>query len=71
MPASRSWYEKKKKVRKEVEEEAIVDKWDKSSGAQKRVAVQKKRALTNFGRFNNTLAKKQRRDLVRKAVAKA
>jgi large subunit ribosomal protein L14e len=60
-----------KKVRKEFEEEAIVDKWDKSSWAQKRVAVQKRRALTDFGRFSIMLANKQRRDLVRKAVAKA
>ncbi|KIJ96179.1 hypothetical protein K443DRAFT_293814 [Laccaria amethystina LaAM-08-1] len=60
-----------KKVRKEIEKEAIVDKWDKSSWAQKRVAVQKRRALTDFGRFSVMLAKKQRRDVVRKAVAKA
>jgi len=39
-----------KKVRKEVEKEAIVDNWDKSSWAQKRVAVQKRRALADFGR---------------------
>jgi large subunit ribosomal protein L14e len=60
-----------KKVRKEFEEEAIVDKWDKSSLAQKRVAVQKRRTLTDFGRFSIMLAKKQQRDLVRKGVAKA
>ncbi|KIJ96656.1 hypothetical protein K443DRAFT_275908 [Laccaria amethystina LaAM-08-1] len=60
-----------KKVRKEVEEEAIIDKWDKSSLAQKRVAVQKRRTLTDFGRFSIMLAKKQQRDLVRKGVAKA
>jgi len=60
-----------KKVRKEVEKEAIVEKWDKSSWAQKRVAVQKRRALTDFGRFSVMLAKKQRRVLVRKTVAKA
>ncbi|KIJ93670.1 hypothetical protein K443DRAFT_12690 [Laccaria amethystina LaAM-08-1] len=46
MPAPRSWHEK---VRKEVEEEAIVGKWDKSSRAQKRVAVQKRRVLIYFG----------------------
>ncbi|EDR01236.1 60S ribosomal protein L14, partial [Laccaria bicolor S238N-H82] len=39
-----------KKVRKEVEKEAIVDKWDTSSWAQKRIAVQKRLALTDFGR---------------------
>jgi len=39
-----------KKVRKEDEKEAIVDNWDKSSWAQKRVTVQKRRALTDFGR---------------------
>ncbi|KIJ92292.1 hypothetical protein K443DRAFT_685336, partial [Laccaria amethystina LaAM-08-1] len=40
--APRTWT---KKVRKEVGKETIVDKWDESSRAQKRVAVQKRRAL--------------------------
>ena len=58
-----------KKVRTEVEKE-IIDKWNKLSWAQKRV-VQKRRALTDFGRFSVMLAKKQRRDVARKALAKA
>ncbi|KIJ89542.1 hypothetical protein K443DRAFT_117845, partial [Laccaria amethystina LaAM-08-1] len=38
-----------KPVRKEVEKEAIVHKWDNSGWAQK-LAVQKRWALTDFGR---------------------
>jgi large subunit ribosomal protein L14e len=45
-----------KKVRKQVEKEAIVDKWDKSSRAQRRVVVQKRRALTDSGGCSFMLA---------------
>ncbi|KAG6853553.1 hypothetical protein C0991_003345 [Blastosporella zonata] len=58
-------------VRKVVEKEAVVEKWEKSSWAQKRAAVEKRRSLNDFGRFSVMLAKKQRRDIVRKAVHKA
>ena len=44
------------KVRKEVGKEPIVDKWDKSSWTQRRVAVQKRRVLTDFGRCSVMLA---------------
>jgi large subunit ribosomal protein L14e len=44
-----------KNVRKEVEKEAIVDKWDNSGWAQK-LAVQKRWALTDFGRCSVILA---------------
>ncbi|KAI0074227.1 60S ribosomal protein L14 [Panus rudis PR-1116 ss-1] len=58
-------------IRKQVEAEGIVEKWNKSSWAQKRAAVQKRRSLTDFERFTVMLAKKARADRVRKAVKAA
>ncbi|TFK35867.1 ribosomal protein L14-domain-containing protein, partial [Crucibulum laeve] len=58
-------------IRKQLEKEATVDKWDKSSWAQSRAAKEKRAKLNDFGRFEVMLAKKQRRDVVRKAVKKA
>lgn len=58
-------------VKKELEKEAIVEKWNKSTWAQKRAAIEKRRSLNDFARFNVMIAKKQRTDVVRKAVAKA
>jgi large subunit ribosomal protein L14e len=58
-------------VRKLIEQEGIVEKWDKSAWAQKRLMREKRRSLNDFDRFKVMLAKKQRRDVVRKAVKKA
>ncbi|TFK21407.1 hypothetical protein FA15DRAFT_672606 [Coprinopsis marcescibilis] len=58
-------------IKKVSEKEALLEKWDKSSWAQKREATKKRRALTDFERFTVLVQKKQRRDVVRKAVAKA
>ncbi|KAH9932349.1 60S ribosomal protein L14 [Fomitopsis serialis] len=58
-------------IRKQLEQEGTVEKWNKSSWAQKREAVEKRRKLNDFERFAVMLAKKQRRDTVRKAVKKA
>jgi large subunit ribosomal protein L14e len=58
-------------VKKHLEKEAVVEKWNKSSWAQKRAAVEKRRSLNDFARFSVMLAKKQRTDVVRKAVFKA
>lgn len=55
-------------IRKLVEQEAIVEKWDKSAWAQKRVTREKRKDLNDFDRFKVMLAKKQRRDQVRKAL---
>ncbi|KIY63311.1 hypothetical protein CYLTODRAFT_333317, partial [Cylindrobasidium torrendii FP15055 ss-10] len=55
-------------VKKVIEKEAIVEKWEKSSWAQRRAAIEKRRALNDFGRFEVMLLKKQRRDTVRKAL---
>ncbi|KAF9527665.1 60S ribosomal protein L14 [Crepidotus variabilis] len=58
-------------VKKLVEKEQLTEKWEKSSWAQKRAAVEKRRSLNDFARFGVLLAKKSRRDQVRKAVKKA
>jgi len=58
-------------VRKYVEKEGVIAKWNESAWAQKRVAVEKRRKLDDFSRFNIMLLKKQRRDVVRKAVKAA
>ncbi|KAJ7056604.1 60S ribosomal protein L14 [Mycena amicta] len=58
-------------IKKQLEKEAVVEKWDKSSWAQKRAAQSKRRSLNDFERFGVMLAKKARRDRVRKSVHKA
>ncbi|KAJ2927365.1 hypothetical protein H1R20_g9727, partial [Candolleomyces eurysporus] len=58
-------------VKKLVEKEALVEKWNKSAWAQKREASEKRRSLSDFDRFKILVLKKQRRDRVRKALSKA
>ncbi|KAF8638161.1 hypothetical protein AX17_002404 [Amanita inopinata Kibby_2008] len=58
-------------IKKQLEKEGVVEKWEKSQWTQKRMALERRRALNDFGRFQVMLAKKQRRDVVRKAVRKA
>ncbi|KAH8089904.1 60S ribosomal protein L14 [Cristinia sonorae] len=58
-------------VKKQIEAEQIVEKWNKSSWAQKRAAVAKRRSLTDFERFTVMLAKKARSDRVHKGVKAA
>jgi len=58
-------------VKKQMEQEAIVEKWEKSGWATKRAAFEQRRSLNDFARFNVMVAKKQRRDVVRKALAKS
>ena len=55
-------------VKKQLEAEGIVEKWNKSAFAQKRAAVEARRQLNDFGRFKVMLAKKQRTDRVRKSL---
>ncbi|KXN87800.1 60S ribosomal protein L14-B [Leucoagaricus sp. SymC.cos] len=57
-------------IKKLVETEGVVEKWDKSAWAQKRVTKEKRQSLNDFDRFKVMLAKKQRRDIVRKALKK-
>lgn len=58
-------------IKKVLEKEGTVEKWDKSSWAQKRQASLHRKSQSDFGRFNVMIAQKRRRDIVRKAVAKA
>ncbi|TFK96785.1 60S ribosomal protein L14, partial [Pterulicium gracile] len=58
-------------VRKLLEKEQIVEKWNKSSWAQKRAAVEARRGLSDFERFGVMVAKKVRRDTVRREGKKA
>ncbi|KAI0055485.1 60S ribosomal protein L14 [Artomyces pyxidatus] len=55
-------------VKKYVEKEEIVAKWDSSSWAKKRAAVEKRRTLNDFERFQVMIHKKGRRDRVRKLL---
>ena len=58
-------------IKKQVEAEAIVEKWQKSAWAQKRAAGEKRRSLTDFQRFVVMIAKKRRADAVHKHVRAA
>ncbi|KAI0341292.1 60S ribosomal protein L14 [Trametopsis cervina] len=55
-------------VKKQIEAEAIVEKWEKSAWAQKRAATDKRRSLSDFQRFVVMIAKKKRTDVVRKSL---
>ncbi|KAG9308541.1 ribosomal protein L14-domain-containing protein [Chiua virens] len=57
-------------IRKQLEKEGTVEKWENSAWAKKRAAIQKRRLLNDFARFEVMLAKKQRRDVIRKILAK-
>ncbi|KAK0239845.1 ribosomal protein L14-domain-containing protein [Armillaria nabsnona] len=57
-------------IKKQLEKEATIAKWESSKWATKRAALEQRRKLNDFGRFEVQLLKKQRRDLVRKALAK-
>ncbi|KAH9948026.1 60S ribosomal protein L14 [Amylocystis lapponica] len=58
-------------IRKQLEKEGTLEKWEKSSWAQRRAAIEKRRSINDFERFCVMLAKKARRDTVRKGVKKA
>lgn len=58
-------------LKKALEKEGTVAKWESSTWATKRAAIEKRRTLNDFASFKVMLAKKQRTDVVRKAVAKA
>jgi large subunit ribosomal protein L14e len=57
-------------IKAALEKAGTVAKWDKSAWAQKRAAAVARRGLSDFERFGVFLAKKQRRDAVRKSLAK-
>ncbi|KAF4575389.1 hypothetical protein EYR40_004866 [Pleurotus pulmonarius] len=58
-------------IKKQLEKESTVTAWENSAWAKKRKATESRRQLNDFGRFQIMLAKKARRDVVRKTVAKA
>lgn len=58
-------------IKKFLEKQETVSKWDSSAWAKKLAAVQSRRALSDFERFNVMVLKKQRRDNVRKSVKAA
>ena len=58
-------------VQKYLEKEGTVAKWENSTWAKRRDAIEKRRKINDFERFSVMLAKKARRDVVRKQVAKA
>ena len=58
-------------VLKQLTSEGIVEKWNKSTWATKRAAIEKRGSLSDFERFKTFVAKKARRDVVRKSVKSA
>ena len=58
-------------VLKQLKNEGIVEKWSKSTWATKRAAVEKRGSLNDFERFKTFVAKKARRDVVRKGIKAA
>lgn len=58
-------------IKKQLEKEGTIEKWEKSSWAQTRKRVAARRALSDFERFGVMMAKKARRDIVRKSVKAA
>jgi large subunit ribosomal protein L14e len=55
-------------IKKQLEKEELIEKWEKSSWAKKRAAIEARRSLSDFERFGVMLAKKARRDTVRKGI---
>ena len=58
-------------IKKLLEKEGTVAKWESSSWAKKRASTEARRSLGDFDRFQVMLQKKVRRDGVRKAVKAA
>ncbi|KAL7419333.1 hypothetical protein Q5752_006171 [Cryptotrichosporon argae] len=58
-------------VKKAFEKAGVVEKWEASAWAKKLAARKARKESTDFDRFQVLLAKKQRRDLVRKEAFKA
>lgn len=58
-------------ISKQLTAEDIVEKWNKAPWATKRAAVEKRKSLNDFERFKTFVAKKGRRDVVRKAIKAA
>ncbi|WVQ81797.1 hypothetical protein IAT38_003922 [Cryptococcus sp. DSM 104549] len=57
-------------LKKAVEKAGVSEKWSQSGWAKKLAARQQRKESSDFDRFQIQLAKKSRRDLVRKAYVK-
>lgn len=58
-------------VKKVLEAEGIAEKWAATSWAKHRAALERRRKLNDFERFNVLLEKRKRRDGVRKTIKAA
>jgi len=58
-------------VRKHFEKDGVAQKWETSAWAKRRAALAKRKTLNDFDRFSVMLAKKQRRDRVRRTLKKS
>ncbi|WWD21602.1 hypothetical protein CI109_106088 [Kwoniella shandongensis] len=57
-------------LKKALEKAGVLEKWEQSGWAKKLAARQTRKNSSDFDRFQVQLAKKSRRDLVRKAYVK-
>lgn len=57
-------------IKRAVEKAGVTEKWEASGWAKKLAARQSRKEASDFDRFQIMLAKKSRRDLVRKAYVK-
>ncbi|KAI9636299.1 ribosomal protein L14-domain-containing protein, partial [Dioszegia hungarica] len=57
-------------IKRAVEKAGVLEKWEQSGWAKKLAARQTRKNASDFDRFKIMLAKKSRRDLVRKAYVK-
>lgn len=58
-------------VKKVLEKSGVDAKWEATSWAKKRALVARRKQLNDFERFGVMLAKRKRRDTVRKHLKKA
>ncbi|KIR60490.1 hypothetical protein I312_103421 [Cryptococcus bacillisporus CA1280] len=57
-------------LKKAIEKAGVLEKWEQSGWAKKLAARQVRKNATDFDRFQIQLAKRARRDVVRKAYVK-
>jgi len=57
-------------IRKKMVDQKVVEKWEGSSWCKRRQALQARRELSDFGRFEVMILKKRRRDAARKTLSK-
>lgn len=57
-------------VRKKMHDQKVVEKWESSNWYKRRQALEARKNLNDFGRFEVMVLKKRRRDAVRKVLHK-